>query len=307
MKLLEVGQTDDREKFIRDMKSLEVDGFEAVDKLVDSWIGFRILIKTALWFPPVLILGVLIFSFYIYVYMYCYKILFVRAGYYFLAGFFTIDFLVIFTFAMWSFYMVVFSDPGRVPQEFSDKIHELSNMTLEEGQKTEFTVCRRCQVPRPPRAHHCRHCRVCIRKMDHHCPVVNNCVGWGNYKYFILLLTWCDILCWFGALTGILKYLLVGIQGMVVEEIQIFIGLALGFIYGVGLIGFGGFHYYLVFTNSSTMDNMIPTDKKISYDMGYQKNFEQVFGDRPSLWFVPVFTTQGDGCYFPHNKIGQDV
>jgi palmitoyltransferase len=26
--------------------------------------------------------------------------------------------------------------------------------------------------------------------MDHHCPFTDNCVGWGNYKYYISLLVW---------------------------------------------------------------------------------------------------------------------
>lgn len=33
----------------------------------------------------------------------------------------------------------------------------------------------------------------CVKRMDHHCPWVNNCVGHNNHKYFILFVTYATI------------------------------------------------------------------------------------------------------------------
>lgn len=48
-------------------------------------------------------------------------------------------------------------------------------------------------APKPERAHHCRTCRTCILKYDHHCPWINQCVGIGNERYFVLFMLWFSL------------------------------------------------------------------------------------------------------------------
>ena len=39
---------------------------------------------------------------------------------------------------------------------------------------------------RTDKVHHCKNCGHCIYEMDHHCPWIDNCVGYYTMKPFLL-------------------------------------------------------------------------------------------------------------------------
>jgi len=80
----------------------------------------------------------------------------------------------------WSFIITVLTEPGQVPLYWS--------FYLKANQSKKRRYCLICHIFKPMRCHHCSTCQKCVLNMDHHCPWINNCVGFYNRKFFLLVL-----------------------------------------------------------------------------------------------------------------------
>lgn len=60
-------------------------------------------------------------------------------------------------------------------------------------------LCGTCQLPKPARSKHCSICKACVARCDHHCVWVNNCLGRGNYRWFLALLVSVSFLLFYGS------------------------------------------------------------------------------------------------------------
>ena len=64
-------------------------------------------------------------------------------------------------------------------------------------------ICHTCKVEKPARSKHCRMCDVEVARFDHHCIWINQCVGLGNVKSFLLFLLFNNAMCLYGAYLGV--------------------------------------------------------------------------------------------------------
>jgi palmitoyltransferase len=111
-----------------------------------------------------------------------------------LAGLFVFGLYEFFFVAIvWSHVACMTTNPGVTPtgQLTLEQVREYQRLyrDLSEDERAfRDKICRECRNFKfqDQNVHHCSRCNRCILSMDHHCPWVNNCVGYFNQKYFVL-------------------------------------------------------------------------------------------------------------------------
>eukprot|EP01012_Entosiphon_sulcatum_P028817 TRINITY_DN3497_c0_g1_i1.p1 TRINITY_DN3497_c0_g1~~TRINITY_DN3497_c0_g1_i1.p1 ORF type:complete len:259 (+),score=62.45 TRINITY_DN3497_c0_g1_i1:168-944(+) len=222
---------------------------------------------------------------------------------------------------LWAFYRAVFTDPGEVPEDWKVEDPHLAKQVLRDRSNElkangELRYCRRCGCYKPDRTHHDSSSDRCVLKMDHRCPWINNSVGFANHKFFLLFVFYVD-LCAFlllatsgGSFLEVLTYMVTPKVGappnlmQIIRSVNFLMSTITCGLFCASLSVFLLFHLRLVANNTTTIELLEKSDKltrhgKSIYDLGFAENFVGVFGDKWWLWLLPVYTTPGDGVYYP--------
>jgi len=141
--------------------------------------------------------------------------------------------------------------------------------------------CPTCKIRKIPRSKHCSVCNACISKFDHHCPWINGCVGEANYRWFLTFLCSTAILLLYssyGVCLVLLDFIvsrnlfgrqfihretgervnanLVVVFTFVFAEKSLLVMLGiLSIIMAVVMIGFIGYHLYLIAIGTTTNES----------------------------------------------------
>ncbi|KAI7872435.1 DHHC palmitoyltransferase-domain-containing protein [Spinellus fusiger] len=158
--------------------------------------------------------------------------------------------------------------------------------------------------------------------MDHHCPWINGCVGYRNYKYFCLFIFYTGFYGLWIMCSGFPIVMNIFLYRSDKIDPQWIVLLLITFLFGMTMCGFSVIHIYYVTHNESTIEHIntrmyeirvdfdtsgmnyevvsVQPDAQL-WDRGAKANWCSVFGDKIWMWFLPMNITLGDGLTFLYN------
>lgn len=164
---------------------------------------------------------------------------------------------------------------------------EFKNMLIQKNIK----FCKYCNIIKPERAHHCRQCDRCILKMDHHCNWVVNCIGFYNYKFFMLMLLYLEITLFFFCFSYIELFMFGFINPDIYgfKLLHICVTFIISFVFFILISLLLGLHVFqLSVNNKTTIEFCESKNNTNNYNLGVYKNLKLVLGNNILLWLLPI-------------------
>ncbi|XP_052374046.1 palmitoyltransferase ZDHHC15B isoform X11 [Oncorhynchus keta] len=286
--------------------------------------GLRCCARVFSWIPVLIITSVVLWSYYAYVFELCVFTIsntLEKVAY-------LLVFHVCFVMFSWTYWKAIFTPPATPCKKFQLSYSDKDRYEREERPDAQKQIlvdiakslpiftratsgairfCDRCQVLKPDRSHHCSVCETCVLKMDHHCPWVNNClslspgvnncVGFSNYKFFLLFLSYSMVYCVFIS-ASVFRFFInfwVGDLPNGPAKFHVLFLMFVALMFLVSLMFLLGYHCWLVVQNRSTLEAFSAPvfttgPDRNGFNVGIRRNLQQVFGDNKRLWFLPICT-----------------
>ncbi|KAH8328815.1 hypothetical protein KR074_001094 [Drosophila pseudoananassae] len=279
------------------------------------------------WMPLFMIIVLLTWAYHVFIVQICVN----RVENCVEVAFLLITFHVLLIMFFWSWGKCIITGPARIPSQWKipdedvarlmriESTEEKSRIMSQIAKSLPVKMCTKtgtvrycdiCRIIKPDRAHHCSSCGQCVLKRDHHCPWVNNCIHFHNTKFFIVFLIYADMFLFY--LLFVMLYYLLYLEGFDFDIVGYSPTKLWLMVQHVVIISFSLCVWIMTMVtlshfvkNHTSVEAIYPPhfyeggQNKNAYDLGIKQNFLEVFGSKWYLWFIPVYTTVGDGITFP--------
>ncbi|XP_022231412.2 palmitoyltransferase ZDHHC15B [Drosophila obscura] len=277
------------------------------------------------WIPVIFMGAILVYSYYVYVWHLCLQ----KMTNYIVMGVLLLWYHLLLVMFLWTYWRSIWTRVVPIPDEWSIPDADWRRLQRADGlverrrilvavagslpismcdQNGVVRYCAYCRIIKPDRAHHCRTCQRCILKMDHHCPWVNNCVHFHNYKFFVLFLFYSSLYC-LDILVTLLHHLHhewgFDFDNVTMDSLLTMVPLVFAMIFSSAALIMLGIHIYFVLVNRTTMESAhspifcVAGRTRKNFSLGRCANFCEVFGYRWYLWPLPIYSSCGNGLTFP--------
>jgi len=140
--------------------------------------------------------------------------------------------------------------------------------------------------------------------MDHYCPWMFNCIGFANYRYFVLFLFYVTVACTYGVVLTLSDFsaiagprspnIIHGIRITNNTRTAVMFTFILALSVGIAVAILFSWHVYLILTAQTTIEfygnhtlrlraRVHGERFKNPYDRGYARNWQRIFGSSHPL------------------------